>query len=80
MEYDEEVERYMSDPKAKSLSALIEAATILGLSENEEIIGAGEHDIVYFNNNIDVDPESPEGYRLKELGFHYQDDSWSWFV
>ena len=79
---DEESDRlYMSDPKAKSIGAFIEALTILaryveGGVEKKHFSGA-EHDVFYAGGDGPVE-DSEDGRRLLSLGWHYEDETESW--
>lgn len=78
---------YMSDPKSKSIAALIEALAIVakyaqnGLEERWPV--QAEHDVLYLKLDLEKVPEdSEDGRRLIALGFHAEEDvdSWAYFT
>ena len=83
---------YMSDPKAKSVTAFIEALTILARYMDNHIeskhFSAAGHDVFYVNTESDEDgqarpgEDSDDGRRLVALGWHLdsESDGWAYFT
>jgi hypothetical protein len=85
--YDEETshDTYMSDPTSKSIKGFIEALNIFSQyadkGEDERFFFGAEHDIIYMCVDTKVlHPNSPAGIRLRELGFHIDDEDWAYFT
>ena len=76
---------YMKDPDSKTLKGFIEALNIfakyMGKGINEPYFCGAEHDEIFIYVGTDTLPEeSPDGARLRELGFHVSEDSWAYFT
>lgn len=78
-------ENYMSHPKAKTVGGFIEGLTILSgympSGMDESYFCGGEHDVIYiYVGGEKCPPDSVNGIILESLGFHYEDDAWSYFT
>jgi hypothetical protein len=85
--------RYMKDPNAKNVLGFIQGLNLLAPYMKEGVnttyfLGA-EHDIIYIytESTYEEDVErgypkedSPDGLRLSELGFHYDEYGWAYFT
>jgi len=76
---------YMKDPESQSIKGFKEALDIFAKyakkGDLERFFCGAEHDIIYMYTDTDtLHPNSPDGKRLRELGFHVSDDAWAYFT
>jgi hypothetical protein len=76
---------YMADPLAKSIGSFIEALNIFakytekGLNQRF-FFGAQHDEINVYVGTDDLSPDSDDGKRLIELGFHESEEAWAYFT
>jgi hypothetical protein len=74
----ESEKRYMKDPMSNTVDGFARGLYILSKymkeNSNTKYFCGAEHDIIYIYTENAPDPESPEGLRLSELGFHWNED------
>ena|ERR1700676_1323900 len=79
----ESEKRYNKSPDAKSIKGFIDALYILApymkLGVDTKYSFGAEHDSLYvYTEDGKPEEESPEGLRLSELGFHWNEESEGW--
>lgn len=80
MTEDESDKLYMSDPRAKSLGAFIEALQIFAkyADVNKRFEINAQHDVIYAPGQPNEDSE--DGKRLIGFGWHWEEESWAYFT
>jgi hypothetical protein len=66
-------------PKAHSLEAFVFGVKMITGETNPDYFMEAGHDIVWIVGDK-VEMDSKQGDYLEELGFHWEDDGWAWYV
>jgi hypothetical protein len=82
-ENDEDL--YLTAPEANSIKGFIEALNIFSKymekGTNETYFCGAEHDELYlYVGTDDLPEESPDGRRLRALGFRKSEDAWAYYT
>jgi hypothetical protein len=76
---------FLTDPRAKTVEGMIAGLTILAThmekGMQERYFCGGENYVLHIYVRVGDCPEdSPDGQKLRALGFHTEDDGWAYFT